>query len=268
MKLIDCFCFLNEIDLLEIRLNELDGVVDQFVIVEANYTGSRREKPYILESHISTTFSQFPIKYIKIDLGPYLATSTDQHGPMYEQRNAIKYAVANEPDDSLIMMSDLDEIPRRSVLEGIKHNGLPKNPTVLALRGFYWFINCYINSPDNHVWFRCPLISTKDYFMQQDLRAYRDNKDSQHCIENAGWHYSHVGTPQHKREKMLASSHTEYNSEHYTAVDQIERRSNNAIDPYDRGFALEIVNVHHTDMPLYLRSNLEKFNHLWKNTKS
>ena len=31
----DCFTFYNELDLLEIRLNVLEGVVDRFVLVES-----------------------------------------------------------------------------------------------------------------------------------------------------------------------------------------------------------------------------------------
>ena len=37
-KIYDCFTFFNEMDLLEIRLNELDPVVDRFVLVEATVT--------------------------------------------------------------------------------------------------------------------------------------------------------------------------------------------------------------------------------------
>lgn len=44
----DCFTFFNEMDLLEIRLNALDGVVDRFVAVEANMTYSGQPKePYL-----------------------------------------------------------------------------------------------------------------------------------------------------------------------------------------------------------------------------
>ena len=35
MKVIDAFLFSGELDILEIRLNELDSVVDHFVIVES-----------------------------------------------------------------------------------------------------------------------------------------------------------------------------------------------------------------------------------------
>ncbi|MBO9668238.1 MAG: N-acetylglucosaminyltransferase, partial [Bdellovibrio sp.] len=37
-KVYDCFSFFNELDLLEIRLNELDSVVDHFVLMEATKT--------------------------------------------------------------------------------------------------------------------------------------------------------------------------------------------------------------------------------------
>ena len=45
MKVIDCFPFFNELDLLEIRLNELKDVVDVFVLTEAPFTFTGREKP-------------------------------------------------------------------------------------------------------------------------------------------------------------------------------------------------------------------------------
>ena len=43
-KIYDCFKFYNELDLLEIRLNELDPHVDFFVIVEATKTHSGKKK--------------------------------------------------------------------------------------------------------------------------------------------------------------------------------------------------------------------------------
>ena len=40
----DCFCFFNELDLLEIRLNVLKDAVVKFVFVEAGETHTRRFK--------------------------------------------------------------------------------------------------------------------------------------------------------------------------------------------------------------------------------
>jgi beta-1,4-mannosyl-glycoprotein beta-1,4-N-acetylglucosaminyltransferase len=44
MKVYDCFTFFNELDLLEIRLNELNDVVDYFVLVESKRSFQNKPK--------------------------------------------------------------------------------------------------------------------------------------------------------------------------------------------------------------------------------
>jgi beta-1,4-mannosyl-glycoprotein beta-1,4-N-acetylglucosaminyltransferase len=44
MKIYDCFPFFNELDILEIRLNELYDVVDYFVLVESRCSFSNNPK--------------------------------------------------------------------------------------------------------------------------------------------------------------------------------------------------------------------------------
>ena len=41
----DCFSFFNELELLEIRLNILNDVVDKFVVVEGTLTHTGKPKP-------------------------------------------------------------------------------------------------------------------------------------------------------------------------------------------------------------------------------
>ena len=51
MRVIDSIIFFNELDLLEMRLNILNDVVDTFVITESPFTVSGNEKPlYYLEN--------------------------------------------------------------------------------------------------------------------------------------------------------------------------------------------------------------------------
>ncbi len=45
----DCFIFFNELELLEIRLNTLENVVDKFVIVESTISFSGLNKKPILD---------------------------------------------------------------------------------------------------------------------------------------------------------------------------------------------------------------------------
>ena len=49
--IIDCFPFFNELDVLELRLNILDSVVDKFVLVEASKTQSLIDKPFYFEDN-------------------------------------------------------------------------------------------------------------------------------------------------------------------------------------------------------------------------
>ena len=44
-KIIDCFTFFNELDMLEFRLTELDPYVDKFVIIESTKTFTGEPKP-------------------------------------------------------------------------------------------------------------------------------------------------------------------------------------------------------------------------------
>jgi hypothetical protein len=50
MRIFDCFMFFNELDMLECRLEELDRVVDVFVIVEALETHQGTVKPSYFEA--------------------------------------------------------------------------------------------------------------------------------------------------------------------------------------------------------------------------
>ena len=61
----DCFPFFNEIDLLKIRLNTLDGVVDKFVIYESQYTFSGNIKKFYFEEN-KELFKDFLHKIIHI----------------------------------------------------------------------------------------------------------------------------------------------------------------------------------------------------------
>ena len=51
MKIIDCFTFFNELDLLEFRLKFLDPHIDHFIIAESNLTHSGKAKPFYFEEN-------------------------------------------------------------------------------------------------------------------------------------------------------------------------------------------------------------------------
>jgi hypothetical protein len=62
----DCFTFFNELDLLEIRLNTLDAVVDKFVIAEATRTHTGKHKDLVFKLNQSR-FARFLDKIIYVE---------------------------------------------------------------------------------------------------------------------------------------------------------------------------------------------------------
>ena len=65
---IDAISFFSELDLLELRLNELDSVVDRFVIVEATRTHKGDLKPmYYAEN--KPRFAQWEDKIVHVPVG-------------------------------------------------------------------------------------------------------------------------------------------------------------------------------------------------------
>ena len=65
MKIIDCFTFYNEIDLLTYRLNILYPIVDYFIIVESTHTHIGKEKPLFFNEN-RNLFEKFMNKIIHI----------------------------------------------------------------------------------------------------------------------------------------------------------------------------------------------------------
>lgn len=114
----DCFTFFNELDLLEIRLNILNEVVDRFVIAEATRTHRGQPKELLFEKH-RARFAAFAdkITYIVVDdLLPEEDVAKDSFNLPWvnenRQRNALARGLADAKGDDVILVSDLDEIPR------------------------------------------------------------------------------------------------------------------------------------------------------------
>lgn len=142
----DCFAFFNEMDLLEIRLNTLNDVVDKFVLVEATRTFQKKEKPLFFEQN-KERFKPFlhKIEHIIVDEYPgffakWRVPKTwdyDDH-----QKEQILRGLKNAKPDDVIIVSDVDEIPRPElVLEYAKKPGIK----VFQQKLFYYYLNCFVN---------------------------------------------------------------------------------------------------------------------------
>ena len=109
----DCFQFFNELDLLDIRLNTLDPIVDYFVITESTVTFSGKKKPLYYRDN-KELFDRFNHKIIHniIDHTPEYKGVTPFDRDSYQKSSRLDLIKDECAGDDVIIMSDLDEIPR------------------------------------------------------------------------------------------------------------------------------------------------------------
>ena len=143
MKIYDCFSYLDEDLLLDLRLNILDKFVDYFVIVESDKTWQNNHKNHNFDI---SKFKEFEEKiiYIKVtDMpdgdNPYLRENY--------QRNCISRGIEKADNDDLIIISDLDEIPNPIKL---KEFSMSMKYAVFKQMHFYYKIN--LHSQVNPFW--------------------------------------------------------------------------------------------------------------------
>jgi beta-1,4-mannosyl-glycoprotein beta-1,4-N-acetylglucosaminyltransferase len=107
MKIYDCFSYLDEDLLLNLRLNILNRYVDYFVIIEGNKTWQNNPKKLNFDIK---KFKEFEKKIIYIPVTD-LPGGDNPYQRENFQRNAISRGLIDSNDEDLIIISDLDEIP-------------------------------------------------------------------------------------------------------------------------------------------------------------
>ena len=109
--IVDTFMFYNELDVLEVRLTELDRYVDRFVLVEAevNHAGGPTD---LIFQKTKERYAKWAHKITHIVVtAAESPTDKDPWSREKYQRNCILRGLEDVPNDALVMVSDADEIP-------------------------------------------------------------------------------------------------------------------------------------------------------------
>ena len=277
MRVFDSFIFFNELDLLELRLNILNDVVDYFVLTESPWTVSGNPKPLYYQEN-KDRFEKFNhkiihniTKEIPNDYSDYIE-KRKYHTPMGERdlngtpymdipirfqraifnRDSSIYGAVNFgiEDDDIILTSDADEIINPLVLEDLSWFN-PNNHYVCLQRAFYYKLN-YLYQ-ENWMGTR---ISTFKLLSNYSVDLLRNMHRDAYRIEDSGWHWSFFGDADNFKLKIASYEHTENNIESNTS--NAEERIENGIDPFGR--PIQIITVPIDDSyPEYILNNQEKY---------
>lgn len=211
----DCFSFFDELDLLEIRLNELSKVVDRFVVVEATLTHNGAPKPlYFAEN--APRFKEFEDRIIHVVVNDFSAVSMDasfqEQAWMREniQRNGITRGLVGAKPDDIVIISDLDEIPSSAVLKRAISNYRSGEVVGFRIANYAYFMNLrnasspYFHdtpkfadcrtfvSPQTYLGARYCHYVLKSVNVPPTATLFRYVKSSRR-VKNGGWHFSHLG---------------------------------------------------------------------------
>jgi beta-1,4-mannosyl-glycoprotein beta-1,4-N-acetylglucosaminyltransferase len=249
----DCFMFFNELDLLEIRLHELWRKVDRFFLVEATRTHSNQEKPLYYDMN-KERFADFSSKIIHVVLDEYPpyrdAMQFDTH-----QRNQFNNVLEFCHDDDIVLMSDLDEIPRASLVgENLETPGLK----VFDQANHYYFVNYRMTDDADWTWYGTRSIRARDFTM--DAQATR-MAIPREVIRDGGWHFSYLGGIDKIVQKLEAFAHQEFNLDVFKDRAAIAERIRHGEDLFGRGFRFETVDLDES-YPEHIRANRQRFAHL------
>ena len=272
-KIIDCFIFYNELDLLTFRLNLLNKYVDYFVLVEATHTHVGKEKIlfYNENKHFYEKFrdkiihvivNDFPFKYPNIDISKNQQWSNQNY-----QRNCIKqgiYPLLLE-DNDIIVICDLDEIPNPVIFKEIKNNKRIITKSSLKMDMYYYNLNHKTKIND---WVSVKIISyqeftnldtTIDDFIYTNTTIHDLRYTNLNNIENGGWHLSFFGDKEFIENKIKNYCHQEFNTDEI--LTNIEEKINLKKDMFNReNHEIQYINIEDNyNLPPLYEKYLAKF---------
>lgn len=246
-KIIDCFTFFNELEMLEFRLTELDEFVDFFVIIESTKTFTGKPKPLYYNLNKSK-FKKWHHKIVhkivydmpidlpqeEIDKLVYLPEIRDINWVReHHQRRQIGKVLESMNLDfqDVVLVSDLDEIPdlRRSkeFIDLLKFG-----PVVFEQDWYIWNLNNFKNSSwrGTSAFYYSHYINNKDIF--QHIRNVRwESFISEFLMVRNGWHFSWFGNQEFIKQKMFSFAHTETANEYFKDKDNITYLVENSLPP-------------------------------------
>lgn len=270
MKILDCFGFCGENEILEIRLETLFKYVDKFIIVEGNkfFNGVDKKKFFDIEN-----FKKYrsKIEYFFVENFP-------QHNGnnwIYEnyQRNQIKLGLNNLELNDIILISDVDEIPN---LESKKFINF--DLTVFLQNMYYYKFNIHLSKglKWKNKWAGTRSCKFKFFQSAQNVREFRvknypwwrfDRKIKRYIEFNGGWHFSFLMDPQLISKKISINTQEldhvlqtkEYNISDFNDEKKIKERIENMMDIYGR----RTINLKKVEIdesyPRAIRENIIKY---------
>lgn len=206
--LIDCCLYLDEAELLDLRIEILHPYVDRFVVVEAAQTFSGNDrKPELRHGHwIHATGARVECLLMpKVD-----NPCSDAWGRESAQREHISQSdafIGASPEDWLLL-GDIDEIPRPELLEDLMAI-LPHGKFAAFQQTWYYY---WLNARDDQEKVLGTRLCRKKDIASPALSRSLNLRPFEMLVPNGGWNFAWLGSVERLQKKIEAFSHQELNT--------------------------------------------------------
>ncbi len=278
----DTFPFFNELELLEIRLNELDSVVDIFVLAEARHTFQKKPKELVFEKN-KERFAKFlpKIRHVIVDELPGFFYKWRKpnawHVSDFQKSQVVRGLHDAVPGDTVIF-SDVDEIPKA---EAVRAAAGLLGITVFEQRFYAYYLNnlCTFFDTDNIActaqytednlgWWRGSVMLDFESFRNigksiKKMRLLHDLPEPMvRVARDAGWHFTSIGDVERIALKLESYEHSETNTADTKNPASMRQRIQEGKSIFlDNKSQYKIVPLDET-FPKYLVANADKFRHI------
>jgi|TARA_B110000046_G_C12934957_1_gene373161 beta-1,4-mannosyl-glycoprotein beta-1,4-N-acetylglucosaminyltransferase len=283
--------YFDEEQILELRLNVLDEKVDFFVIVESIYNHRGDKRDLLFNKNKFLKFSKKIIYLVSEEIPKNVEPINENEdkkekdrkyimNAIYRenaQRNLISKGIKNANKDDLIMISDVDEIPK---LESLDLKSIKNEIFIFKQHMFHYKYNLVL---PNFKWTGTKAIKKKNLISPQWLRNIKDKKYPYYridiifskkkytnlkIIDDGGWHFTNIKTPKMIRHKFKSYLHhfefdqtnlVESDIENFIKKKQaiynlkVDKRGNKV----GNGETLDNFDI--KKLPIYIQYNLEKY---------
>ncbi len=291
MKIFDCFMYFDEEVVLDLRLNVLNDYIDYFVIVESSFThkGEKRKLRFNPQK-----FSKFKDKiiYMVYENEPNNIQIIDNSDSEIEkntkyifnaafrengQRNFIQEGLKMAGGDDIILISDVDEIPK---LENLNFKEIKEKIIIFKQEMFYYKFNLKL---PNLIWSGTKACKKKNLISPQWLRNVKDRKYSFYRLDtllsqtkytsirfvsDGGWHFSNIKSAKEIEFKLKSYLHHREFDINPMTTEEIEKIIENKQAIYDLkvdkrinkiGDGSKLENYPVVKLPYYLQTNKKKY---------
>ncbi len=265
------FLINTELDWLDIRLNELDAEVDYFIILESNITFQAQEKPLHFQASLNDArrpWSKFKPKILHhvVDFSQANLDKDDTWEHERFTRNALfDQALRSLSDDQapqqgdVLLVSDIDEIPRPTTLQALRNCAFP--PRVTLRSHFYYYSFQWLHRGEQ--WHHPQATyynGIHDTIPPEDLRSRPAHAE----LYNAAWHCSSCfPTMADMKTKITSFSHKGYNQPYFLDERRLLQNVRMGRDLFERESEVFDRVEGNLDIPAYLKGGIEgRFDYL------